>query len=1319
MADDAIASLRGNVSVDLSELRDELAKIPALMAQAAAGFADSGDLFSKTVDNISQQFKGLQDELDATKPKTDSVGESVQHAGGAASGAAPHFHELKESVSESASGFVELAEKIGIAIGIFEIVKESLKAFSEIQNVTTSFGLLAGSVETAASAVEDLKGMADKLAISEETLLSTAQRLAPQFGVGTDAMKNALQAAADAAAATGRNFETVASSIERVALTGQVGARQLVQLGVSMGDIATTMGTTVAQAEALMKKGGLDATEQVQVLIDTIERRFPGAAEAIAGNLSGQFQQLKNEFHNLAEEMGKALAPVATDIIGDLRDKIVPAIRELLELFGRLPEPVQKAVIEITALGVALRFTGAISALGALAEAIGAVGGASAVAAGSVTALGTALNVIPFVAIATAAGLAGVAIAKLAEGANADSIERSSAAVKNLGDSASLASHATNEAADHASAYNTVLAALRDTSTATVSAEASVEQSARSHAVAIGLLKVQLEETRKSITELNAQEQSGFDVQDKLTAAHQRETEILRQLNPGLRSVFETTKDSIDVSEQAQMAALAEAQARQDSLVPAKELEEVTRSLQQAEDALANASRATYVPALIDHATAIAHLERAEASLAASKQAVIDAEKRLQSARDAEMSGAAAPGAIASATKELEKAERNLKDSVTALHQAEKDQGESRKFLLQIDRELLADELAILESRKKLYPATNDISKATGEFSKALTAARDADRDLKQAQADLSAELITGSGNVQRLTELEDAARTARERQKIAVKALDDATASLTERYRINRETLILLKQHNDEWSQSMKEAQAAMSDLGLASGAVLDEIARKSKEDYDVIAASNLSAMEKARALEQTLRDQIAAMEAVGQNSDGLKLKLSHLEEQIRLTKEGWAGTILEMRRAVETGLTKALDDAIFKAGDVGKAFKAMGEQIVDIFLNHILEKALKPLLDEMDKLILKAVTFLEKVFGVSTGGTSSTTPPIAGGTIPGLGGSTGSSGGGGGGLGGSGGTGGSAATLGAGTGTLIAPGIGTVIGAAVGALVDLGTKIFSMTQEARQEGTLNAIEQHTKVMAIGLMGIAAPWETVKAGQNTLFFKVGDIKNLLQDIREFNWNVLHSELVKIIEAVNWPAYATTWQLPFLDSINKAVNGKPVLPHDAPTQESTQAQTSQVTAAITEASTAATTASVGAKSTLDQINTAASGIASELSNLPTVLSDIGDAISQLSDNIGTAPTLPPETSPPDIGGPPSIDDFGNLMIPLLYAWRLDISDFAASIAAALPPALGAAPTLGSDIGTPPMTGNVYLDGQELWSSFVRFLEQSGTPAPSY
>src|ERR1035437_8076095 len=187
---------------------------------------------------------------DAMKEVSDTLG----NLGDTATSSLDHFDGIISKIGE-------VAAAAGIATGAFQIAKGALEDFSKSQDVLTSFGLLTGSAQDAQTAFDGLKQTAIDLAVPFDDLLGVAQRLAPAFGVGTDQLKAVITAAADVAAATGRSFDTVAQGLERIELTGQVSTRQMVQLGLSMGDVAEYMGVSINDATALLKKGAEDAID--------------------------------------------------------------------------------------------------------------------------------------------------------------------------------------------------------------------------------------------------------------------------------------------------------------------------------------------------------------------------------------------------------------------------------------------------------------------------------------------------------------------------------------------------------------------------------------------------------------------------------------------------------------------------------------------------------------------------------------------------------------------------------------------------------------------------------------------------------------------------------------------------------------------------------------------------------------------------------------------------------------------------------------------------------------------------------------------------
>ncbi len=240
-------------------------------------------------------------------------------------------------------------------------------------------------------------------------------------------------------------------------------------------------------------------------------------------------------------------------------------------------------------------------------------------------------------------------------------------------------------------------------------------------------------------------------------------------------------------------------------------------------------------------------------------------------------------------------------------------------------------------------------------------------------------------------------------------------------------------------------------------------------------------------------LRERIYVGQQAGENTDQLQVKLDHMTEALKRQNEGWAVTIRNIHQTMESGLSQAFDDMIFHIDRVADDFKKLGESVVDIFLNHIIKLAIQPALNALDGLLAKLGSVITQSLGI-------TTPTFSGAKIPGLGGGDkggipGVDGLPGIDLGSGGGAGGAAAS--AATSSL------TGIVGAVAGVVSAVSDVISNFQLARQEGTLNAIEAHTKVLAIGLVGISAPWEKQAKGQFSIFDTLNTYLPMIEGIGE------------------------------------------------------------------------------------------------------------------------------------------------------------------------------------------------------------------------
>lgn len=347
----------------------------------------AGELHVSVTGDITNLLSALNEAQSASAHAGQGISSALtsgaSEASAALSSIAAPAHAAAEGVHEAESAFgmlseilIEVAGVLGIAVGLEEIGREALQAYSKVQDLTTAFTLMTGSAEKAGEQVEALKGMSQTLAVPFEQLASAAQRLSLDLG-GFDNASVALRNAADAAALSGRSFETVAQSIDRMALSGTASSRMLVSLGININTLGEAMDVTGDKAAKAFK--ALDVQDRLEVL-DTAMAKVSGGAEAMAQNLSGQWTNFRNDVEFNVEEIGHALAPLASElmsafdgllsslqgIVAPLAELAASTVAEALHEMGTAAHEFGQALTLIDISAITSEFAGLSAEIGRL-----------------------------------------------------------------------------------------------------------------------------------------------------------------------------------------------------------------------------------------------------------------------------------------------------------------------------------------------------------------------------------------------------------------------------------------------------------------------------------------------------------------------------------------------------------------------------------------------------------------------------------------------------------------------------------------------------------------------------------------------------------------------------------------------------------------------------------------------------------------------------------------------------------------------------------------------------------------------------------------
>jgi len=882
--------------------------------------------------------------------------------------------------------FAEIAAAAGIATGSFEIAKEALQAFSKAEDVQTSFELLTGSSEQAKDAFEGLKETAIAIAVPFEKLLDVSQRLAPQFGVGTQQLEDVLQAAGDAAAATGRDFDSIATGLDRIAITGQVSTRQLVQFGVSVSDIAQTMGVSIAEATELLKKNGQSAQADVEAVVATIEQKFGGAAEAIAQNLSGQFTNLKTELGFISEDLGAALAPLAEGLIAGFQDLeptlkgiaegVKPAaagFEQLASAIGSLVPDFVKIVASgpsMVALGTAVGFTAQAGKI--LVDVLHAAVIETVDFVSSLNPFGDGLK-----HLTDDFNQAGVAITKDFAG---------------FGDIAKLG----QQAAD--SLRETTVPVKFDTAGATAHAAAiyGLSDAFKDLGVKTAPTQAELDKLANALEFVQRQYEAGLIPLSTYDAAVGDFTKKMTQLN----GAFIPQGPIDELGEALKKAGIKNA---------GDELEQLQRNV-AATGAAFEIGRG---PAS-DYADAIKKLE--DFTQKNSTEGLIGLGNQLEIVGEQFRLGKVGGEELAGALDNLVQAGPAFQDSILKQDDA------------------IGHLVITMANVGHEVPTVDQVLRSFGvETADGVTSHI---AQLQHALDSASAAMRTGVPGAALAAQLAlQALRT--EEQKLSQTSLDVKILGIPD----------------------LQALRDRVTDVGKA---------------YQDLASKGLltvtTALE-ANIVQQRANIDLAVQE--GKDTTDLRIQLDATTESLKRQTLGFSDLAASLKGTSLSGLDTVFHDLLFNISGVADAFKKLGESIVDTVVNRIIKDAFSPLLDSLDSVIAKGVAALEKVAGI--GVSSIPTPGVGSGGvkipgIPGIGGDPG-------GLPGVGDAPGIDLADGGGAGSSslgLASSFSSFLGAAgaIGGVVSAISGIIGNFQNARQEGSLNAIESNTRVGALYCLG-------------------------------------------------------------------------------------------------------------------------------------------------------------------------------------------------------------------------------------------------------
>lgn len=385
----------------------------------------------------------------------------------------------------------------------------------------------------------------------------------------------------------------------------------------------------------------------------------------------------------------------------------------------------------------------------------------------------------------------------------------------------------------------------------------------------------------------------------------------------------------------------------------------------------------------------------------------------------------------------------------------------------------------------------------------------DVDKRFKRREEDIKKRAEDETRDLKE--ELSDRERDYRhyvEDQQLKLELLDGDTSESAARQR--REILLNLQQRSEDMQDVREDIQQKLIDTERDLKIALDREVQDYKEQRAEIEAEQAALVvsyqnalaEQTLALETEMSKRQTKYEAaLAAQTLALEAELSN---QTTKYEEALADALAAYEQfKADTALKLAAIEAEHTTiwGRIGSlaisVLDSMGEALLRIAGEEIMGFLFKKLVHLIDVIfpgLKKAIGGIFSGIGGQAAGTAADAASDAAGAAGGLGGTIASG---------------------------VSAGMTGIIGAVSG-VVSAVSGVISNFQLARQEGTLNAIEQHTKVIALGLTGISAPWEDWSKAWHGPESMTWFTKRTMQALEDTRDNVLRKELMGVYLGGMW-----------------------------------------------------------------------------------------------------------------------------------------------------------------------------------------------------
>lgn len=325
---------------DVSDLEDRLEELNNNEVDVAVT-SDSSE-----VDNVESSVEDLETEI-------ENVNNTTVSPAGDSSGV--------DSVSGSVNGLNDalVAVGAGVSLGSMEQLVTTASNINDSWNrLGLTFGEVSGQMKTDIAEAGESTGRSGGLIRQYFNDMGIA-------GVtNTELLQQSFEALSGRAYQTGNSIESMEQKMKMIVMSGNVGARQLTQLGISTADLGRVMGVSADEASKMFKT--LSQEERLRVLTQAM------------GDGKNANDMYKNSWQGLKDQVNKATGALMGAVGNMILPFLIPAmqlatqaIEALSAGFKALPAPIRSVIGGVLAVVMGfLALTTVIGTISAVANAI-------------------------------------------------------------------------------------------------------------------------------------------------------------------------------------------------------------------------------------------------------------------------------------------------------------------------------------------------------------------------------------------------------------------------------------------------------------------------------------------------------------------------------------------------------------------------------------------------------------------------------------------------------------------------------------------------------------------------------------------------------------------------------------------------------------------------------------------------------------------------------------------------------------------------------------------------------------------------------------